>query len=410
MNDTIIPTLDRKTRARNAQKNTFGLMPLTTCPGKTMGKGGCAYTKPGNKTAICYADQLSRMPSVKKVLQRNTDLLTGATREEMVALLVKEFTRFRDLELKNGNKDTLVYRFHWSGDIFSEDYAYAIGEATAQFADVFFWIYTRSINLVEGNHEASATTLAAIVKNKNVVMLLSVDVCNFYESIRTFMLMDPKRFNGRLRLAMMLDNNDIEARIDALPDYPRRQLYAWLGKGIPITQCPTNDDPGAFDGACLKCQRCMKPGKEVVWFKTAGPPNNRQGKRRKNDKGAHGHPAKETLSVQLEEQEADKHNTRKGATVDDNYGKTLYIRRDGHGSNLCGNDEGCDNKDGASVKIHVRTWAGQTPYDACTVTGTRAAGIPIYDNRSRKGVVQRSKIKATRLEEVAVTRGCNVRA
>ena len=124
--EAITPTCDRKTKFWNAQKNTFGTMPGPdqTCPGATIGEGGC-WTRPGGrKTHTCYVDAvLLCYKAVGPVLAKNTKVLKQATQTEMFDILCREFSRFQKAEFgrfdRTGEMPQLYYRLHrkaaWNG-------------------------------------------------------------------------------------------------------------------------------------------------------------------------------------------------------------------------------------------------------------------------------------------------------
>ena len=113
--------------------NTFGL------------PAGKSYSCP-NATAVCskvcYAGKLEKVyKGVRENLLHNWDLLKDANREEMIALLdemIKEFIKDSDKR-----KAPKLFRIHWDGDFFSDEYAQAWRTVILNNTDVKFWVYTR---------------------------------------------------------------------------------------------------------------------------------------------------------------------------------------------------------------------------------------------------------------------------
>jgi hypothetical protein len=113
--------------------NTFGL------------PAGKSYSCP-NATSICskvcYAGKLEKVyKGVRENLLHNWNLLKNANRDEMIALLdemIKEF--IKDCDKRNAPK---LFRIHWDGDFFNDEYVYAWKQIIEQYSNVKFWVYTR---------------------------------------------------------------------------------------------------------------------------------------------------------------------------------------------------------------------------------------------------------------------------
>ena len=73
---------------------------------------------------ICYADRIEDVfPSVKALVLHNWDLLKDASEDDMVALLDEMIAKFvKDSDKRGAEK---IFRIHWDGDFFSEDYVSA---------------------------------------------------------------------------------------------------------------------------------------------------------------------------------------------------------------------------------------------------------------------------------------------
>ena len=251
------PTGDRKTRFRNAQKNTFGLYPGPTgdgtCPYATLGEGGCSQIKPGRKLPTCYVFRtITAYKNVGPALLHNTNLLRTATHTEKVALLTSEFKRFHRIESEQADPK-MFYRLHWSGDIFDQAYAEALSEAMCAFPDITFWNYTRSFS--EGAWLAFHTP--------NLLQYFSLDVVNIEPGLCLyFTTRDTKGMQGQLLLSYMSPVNDFAARYAEL-----RSRHAIWPEGAPVlTACPTDEQKLPVADACSKCRKCLTS--KHIWFKT----------------------------------------------------------------------------------------------------------------------------------------------
>ena len=227
------PSDDSKVRNRREQYNSFGLMRVETCPGRTSGKGGCCCKKNiKSKIDVCYVDKLLRVrPGIKKVLEHNTKILKKATPCGKKELLKQMFASFLSKEYKHGSGN-INFRMHWSGDVFSKDYAMALAQAMVAFPDINFWMYSRSFKLIW-----------PLLLVKNLSLYVSCDDCN-YQAAAEFMKENKKGNLCRLNLAYMGES-------------PRTKAM------IP---CPVDSGVLDYPGACHNCGICLE-GKLPVWFK-----------------------------------------------------------------------------------------------------------------------------------------------
>ena len=113
--------------------NTFGL------------PAGKAFSCPGATSiceSVCYAGKLEKVyKGVKNTLLHNWELLRNADRNEMVRLLSDMILEFKaDCDKRNADK---LFRIHWDGDFFSDEYAYAWKSVINNNTYVQFWVYTR---------------------------------------------------------------------------------------------------------------------------------------------------------------------------------------------------------------------------------------------------------------------------
>ena len=143
---------------QSAIKNTFGL------------PSGKAYSCRGETPTcgrVCYAGKLEKIyPAVRKLLLRNWDLLKDADEPTMVGLLddmVVDFLR----DCNKFNSIEKIFRIHWDGDFFSDEYTVAWRTVIARHMDIQFWVYTRV--------DSSAILLKDI---PNLALYYSTDVDN----------------------------------------------------------------------------------------------------------------------------------------------------------------------------------------------------------------------------------------
>jgi hypothetical protein len=173
-NTALKLTDNSKVKFKSNHYNTFGLQhgrPETggTCPGSTVGVGGCLNLKRANgSVATCYVDKLAKAyPAFGKVLHRNTELLLGKTQEEMEVILAETIASFIE---HNKGRD-LTFRLHTSGDFFSEEYARAWANTITKHPNIRFWTYTRSLWAVP-----------LLMDCSNLSMYISSDPVNYKEA------------------------------------------------------------------------------------------------------------------------------------------------------------------------------------------------------------------------------------
>lgn len=137
----LIRSKDRKVAnlVNNAGKqpliaNAFGL------------PSGKAYSCPGATSVcetICYAGRLEKVfKGIRDVITSNYEQLIATDLLGMVALLNEMITDFvAECDKRNAEK---LFRIHWDGDFFNEEYARAWQFVIRMNPDVQFWVYTRS--------------------------------------------------------------------------------------------------------------------------------------------------------------------------------------------------------------------------------------------------------------------------
>ena len=106
---------------------------------------GKAYSCPSETSVcakVCYAGKLERVyKGVRDTLLHNWNLLKDANKETMITLLDEMIADFKaDCNKRNAEK---LFRIHWDGDFFSDEYAYAWKKVIENNPDVKFWVYTR---------------------------------------------------------------------------------------------------------------------------------------------------------------------------------------------------------------------------------------------------------------------------
>lgn len=116
-----------------AMANSFGL------------PAGLAFSCPGaTKTCekICYAGRLEKLyKDVKSTLVHNWNILKNSDQSQMFELLNDMIIEFKNECLKK--KAPMLFRIHWDGDFFSDDYVEAWKLVILNHPDIKFWTYTR---------------------------------------------------------------------------------------------------------------------------------------------------------------------------------------------------------------------------------------------------------------------------
>ena len=200
--------------------NTFGL------------PAGKAYSCPGATTiceSVCYAGKLEKVyKGVKAVLLHNWELLKNADSDTMVSLLNEMIIEFKkDCDKRKAEK---LFRIHWDGDFFSDQYAYAWKKVIENNTDVQFWVYTR-------------VPTAAIILNgiSNLSIYFSTDDENINHAKNMKVL--------GIRLAYL-------GKTFAVTESVMKQLT-----GKPGAKCPENNKSipliSANGSACVSCGLCV---------------------------------------------------------------------------------------------------------------------------------------------------------
>ena len=212
--------------------NTFGL------------PAGKAYSCPGATSvceSVCYAGKLEKVfPTVKKNLLHNWALLKDADHDTMEALLTEMIKEFIvDCERRNAK---MLFRIHWDGDFFSDEYAFAWKHVILNHPNVQFWVYTRV--------KSAAVMLKDI---DNLSLYYSTDSENKDTGI------DLKTTHG-IRLAYLAKNFAIgQADMKALTNKPGAKCPENL-KSIPLIS--------QKGSACVSCGLCVYSKADIVFSAT----------------------------------------------------------------------------------------------------------------------------------------------
>jgi hypothetical protein len=123
-----------KAGTQASMANTFGL------------PSGKAFSCPGATSVcetICYAGKLEKVfKGVRNVLVSNYEQLLNADlvgKANLIHNMIDEFVE--ECDKRNADK---LFRIHWDGDFFDEEYTRAWAMVIRKFPDVQFWAYTRS--------------------------------------------------------------------------------------------------------------------------------------------------------------------------------------------------------------------------------------------------------------------------
>ena len=209
--------------------NTFGL------------PAGREYSCPGATSvceSVCYAGKLEKLfPGVKKNLLHNWELLRNADRIEMYSLLSEMIAEFKTDCVKRNAK--MLFRIHWDGDFFNDDYTYAWRSVIEEHPDIQFWVYTR------------VRSAALILKDiPNLSLYYSTDSENKEIGIEL-------KVNEGVRLAYLAQNFAIgQADMKALTAKPGAKCPENL-KSIPLIS--------QSGSACVSCRLCVYSKSDIVF-------------------------------------------------------------------------------------------------------------------------------------------------
>lgn len=145
-------------------RNSLGLLAGDSCPGKT------------EFCQSCYGVSSEQSAGVRDAMKRNLDLLLEAERiggmKRMAFLLDDAIRRFKhQARYHRLNASERIFRIHWDGDFFSEDYACAWGLTIQRHPGVRFWAYTRSFT-------TEVDVVPILAGLTNLELYLSIDKYN----------------------------------------------------------------------------------------------------------------------------------------------------------------------------------------------------------------------------------------
>lgn len=209
--------------------NTFGLPAGKdfSCPGAT---DVCE--------AVCYAGKLEKLfKGVKTNLLHNWSLLKDADHDTMEALLTEMINDFiKDCDKRNAPK---LFRIHWDGDFFSDDYAFAWKHVILNNPSVQFWVYTRV---------ASAAIMLKDIPNLS--LYYSADAKNIKEAV-----MLKQKYN--IRMAYL-------ANSFAVGQSTLKEMIGKVG-----AKCPENKKAipliSTQGSACVSCSLCVYNKADIVF-------------------------------------------------------------------------------------------------------------------------------------------------
>jgi hypothetical protein len=209
--------------------NTFGL------------PAGVAFSCPGATSVcevMCYAGKLEKVfKGVRNVLIANWEQLKDASEETMIDLLFAMILEFReDCEKRGAEK---LFRIHWDGDFFNEEYTRAWRYVILQFPDIQFWAYTRS-----------AFAVPILIDVPNLGFYFSTDSAN-----RVLGITLKKKYGIKLAY---LANTFAEGKEDFLTIQDK--------SAIP---CPENNRKipmiSTEGSACVRCSQCVFARNDILF-------------------------------------------------------------------------------------------------------------------------------------------------
>ena len=213
-------------------QNTFGL------------PAGKNYSCPGATSIcekVCYAGKLEKLyKAVKSNLLHNWELLKDADRITMFDLLSDMVADFKKDCVKRNAE--MLFRIHWDGDFFNDDYTHAWRLVIEEQPDIKFWVYTR------------VKSAALILKDlPNLSLYYSTDS----ENVDNAKILS---IDHGIKLAYLADTFAMG----------KEQLLNLVNaKGVP---CPENNkkipliDKGG--SACVKCSQCVVGRNNILFSAT----------------------------------------------------------------------------------------------------------------------------------------------
>ena len=209
--------------------NTFGL------------PAGKEYSCPGATSvceSVCYAGKLEKLfKGVKINLMHNWELLKDEDTQGMYTLLSEMIAEFKKDCVK---KDApMLFRIHWDGDFFNDDYTHAWRMVIEEQPDIQFWVYTR------------VKSAALILKDiANLSLYYSTDSENKAIGVEL------KKDHG-VRLAYLAKNF-------AIGQSEMKELFNKPGAKCPenLKAIPLISQSGS---ACVSCSLCVYSKADIVF-------------------------------------------------------------------------------------------------------------------------------------------------
>ena len=231
-NDRKVANLVTKNGKQAAIANTFGL------------PAGKNYSCPGATSvceSVCYAGKLEKLfKGVKANLLHNWALLKDEDLQGMYTLLSEMISEFKADCVK---KDApMLFRIHWDGDFFNDEYTRAWKMVIEEQPDIQFWVYTR------------VKSAALILKDiDNLSLYYSTDSENKAIGIDL-------KINSGISLAYLAKNFQIG----------QEDMKELTGK--PGAKCPENKKAipliSQKGSACATCKLCIYEKSDIVFSAT----------------------------------------------------------------------------------------------------------------------------------------------
>lgn len=237
--------------------NSFGLPAGVhmSCPGETDFCQGC-YAKESENLRDQTHDLVNR--NYAKLQIAETPLKMAILLTDMVARVDTQFKR-RDIPAQRR-----IFRIHWDGDFYSEDYAEAWKLTMREFPGIRFLAYTRSFGSSWLNKGVDVVPILAEIENLS--LYLSIDTEN---AIRAREVL--KRYGDYVMRAYCGETLEQAtlARDIAETDRSRMALYCPEldpSKKLQLVNADVLDPKGENNvGACIKCQACPKSTKDIYF-------------------------------------------------------------------------------------------------------------------------------------------------
>lgn len=205
---------------------------------------GKAYSCPGATSVcekVCYAGKLEKVyKGVRNILVSNFEQLQATDLLGKIALLNEMIADFiKDCEKRNAEK---LFRIHWDGDFYDEEYTRAWQFVIRLNPDVQFWAYTRS-----------EFAVPILIDIENLALYFSTDSANRALGIKL-----KKQYGVKLAY---LANTFAEGKAD----------FAQLQDKSAIP-CPENNKKlpliSQEGSACVRCSQCVFARNDILFSVT----------------------------------------------------------------------------------------------------------------------------------------------